>query len=43
MLRLLNKEYTRHEKLSDMFPKCKKEHLMNKRGENLFFVKMAKT
>ena len=33
----------RHEKLSDLFPRNKKEHLMNKRGNEMFPVKMAKT
>ena len=35
------KACVRHDKLSDMFPKSKKEHVMNKRGEDVFFVKMA--
>ena len=26
-----------------LFPKSKKEHVINKRGEDVFFVKMAKT
>ena len=37
------KACVRHDKLSDMFPKSKKEHVMHKRGEDVFFVKMAKT
>ena len=32
----------KHEKLSDLFPKNKQEHSMNKRGKELFLVKMAK-
>ncbi len=37
------KACVKHEKLSELFPKNKKEHLMSKRGEELFLVKMAKT
>ena len=37
------KACVRYEKLSDMFPRNKQEHLMNKRGKELFFVKRAKT
>ena len=37
------KACVRHEKLSDMFPKSRKQHLMNKRGEDVFSVKRAKT
>ena len=37
------KACVRHDKLSDMFPKSKKEHVMNKRGEDVFSVKMEKT
>ena len=32
-----------HDKLSDMFPKSKKEHLMDKRGKDMYSVKRAKT
>ena len=37
------KACVRHEKLSDMFPKNKKEHLMDKRGKEIYCVKRAKT
>ena len=37
------KACVRHEKLSDLFPKNKKGHLMSKRGKELFLVKRAKT
>ena len=37
------KACVRHDKLSDLFPKSKQEHSMNKRGKEMFLVKMAKT
>ena len=33
----------RNEKLADMFPRNQKNHLMNKRGREVFYVKRAKT
>ena len=38
----MSKACVKHEKLSDLFPKNKQEHSMNKRGKELFLVKMAK-
>ena len=37
------KACVRHEKLSDMFPKSNKMHLMDKREKEVYCVKRAKT
>ena len=37
------KACVRNEKLSDMFPRNSKNHLMEKRGRETFYVKKAKT
>ena len=37
------KACVRNEKLSDMFPRNSKNHLMEKRGREIFYVKRAKT
>ncbi len=37
------KACTRNDKLSDMFPRAKKDHSMEKRKKEVFMVKRAKT
>ena len=40
---MINKACVKNDKLSDIFPKNKKQHLMETRGKETYYVKKAKT